>query len=283
MELALGTVQFGLKYGIAGRGEPVPENEIRATLEAAAQRGVRLLDTAPAYGDIEPRLAKLCAGLPFEIVSKIPAIPGELDAAAAAKWALNSAIQSRQRLGNLLRSLLFHNADDLAGERGQAIWQALQPWAGDENIKLGASCYVPSASADLHKRFGIALTQVPGNALDQRLQTLPAQPGYEIHLRSAFLQGLLLMHEDAARKRLPPAAKALQRWHAWCKKTGVSPLQGALSVVKTYRPVSAVVVGVDNPAQFLEIAHAWEKTRPIDAPELAETDLAIIDPRRWNS
>ena len=62
MKLALGTVQFGLAYGITGRGAVVPEQEVREILVAAADQGVSVLDTAVAYGDIEPRLAGLCAG-----------------------------------------------------------------------------------------------------------------------------------------------------------------------------------------------------------------------------
>jgi UDP-4-amino-4,6-dideoxy-N-acetyl-beta-L-altrosamine transaminase len=282
LELALGTVQFGLKYGIAGRGEPVPEKEVRSILETAAQRGIKILDTAPAYGDIEPRLARLATGLPFKIVSKIPAVPNDLDANAAAKWAIDSAAQSRQRLGSALNTLLFHTAANLEGERGGAIWQAVHNWAQKEGIKLGTSCYGPEESIDHHKRLGIAIAQIPGNALDQRLSAL-SSPGYEIHLRSAFLQGLLLMPKEAAQKKLPFATKALDRWHSWCAKNSLKPLTGALSVVKGFTSVSTVVVGVDNPAHFLEIAKAWKKAKPIKAPELSETALAVIDPRRWSS
>jgi aryl-alcohol dehydrogenase-like predicted oxidoreductase len=193
---------------------------------------------------------------------------------------VDSAVQSRQRLGAALHTLLFHTAANLDGARGQTIWQTVSDWAQKENIKLGASCYAPEEGINLHKRLGITIAQIPGNALDQRLHAL-SSPGYEVHLRSAFLQGLLLVPKEEAKQKLPPAAKALDRWHAWCDKNGLSPLVGALSIVKGFAPVSAVVVGVDNPAHFLEITDAWEKAKPIKATELNEAEAAVIDPRQW--
>ena len=76
MELALGTVQFGLRYGIAGAAGPVPSDQVRAILERAVEFGVRTLDTAAAYGDVEQELAGLIGGLPLSVVSKLPPRPG---------------------------------------------------------------------------------------------------------------------------------------------------------------------------------------------------------------
>ncbi|MDE2396803.1 MAG: aldo/keto reductase [Burkholderiales bacterium] len=285
MQLALGTVQFGLAYGVAGRGQAVPEDEVRAVLEDAAARGVRTLDTAAAYGDIEARLGRLARGLPLDIVSKVPAIPAALDPAAAADFALRSAQLSRDRLGGALRALMLHSADDLAGARGQAVAAALATWGRSEGVEIGASCYAPDEVLDLAQRHAIAIAQAPGNALDQRF----ARPGLaqglvgiEVHLRSAFLQGLLVMPAARAGDRLPAARPALARWHTWCSARGMPPLLAALSVVKSFRAVSAVVVGVDDLAQWTEIARAWEQAEPTAAAELACDDPAVVDPRRWS-
>lgn len=281
MQLALGTVQFGIAYGIAGRGEAVPEAEVRAILEGAADQGVTTLDTAAAYGDIETRLARLAAGLPLRFVSKVPAIDETLDPAAAARAALAAARQSRERLGPALRGLITHRAQDLQGARGEAVWRLLAPWARDEGITLGASCYAPAEAEALARQPGVALCQVPGNAFDQRV-VHAALAGVEVHLRSAFLQGLLLMDPARAAERLPGAAEALNRWHAWAAARDLSPLEAALSVVKSFDTVSTVVVGVDNLAQWREIAAAWRVGRPLPAPELAVDRSGVIDPRLWS-
>jgi aryl-alcohol dehydrogenase-like predicted oxidoreductase len=285
MELALGTVQFGLAYGIAGRRYAVPEEEARSILECAWARGVRMLDTAAAYGDIEQRLGRVCEGLPFRIISKVSAIPLQLDDIQAAAWAKAQAMQSRQRLGNSLSGLMFHKAEDLSGERGLRVWQTLTDWAQGEGVALGASCYSPQISLGLRESCGISLTQLPGNAFDQRIvNDIPATvPGLEIHLRSAFLQGLLLMPLAQAQNKLPLASNALKLWHKWCAAHSLSPLVAALSIVKSFASVSVVVVGVDSLVQFDEIASAWDQAHPRIAAELAVDTPEIIDPRFWKA
>lgn len=283
MNLALGTVQFGLAYGIAGSGKAVAEAEVRRILDAAWTRGVRTLDTASAYGDIEFRLAGLCGSHAFRIVSKIPAIPLAMPPAEAATWAVAQAEQSRQRLGQRLTALMCHRADDLLGERGLAVYPALQLWAAAEGVALGASCYGPDELMKVHGQHSLEIAQLPGNPFDQRLaQALPdGLQGVDIHLRSAFLQGLLLMPTEAGSTRLPAAEGALQRWHRWCQAHALSPLVGALSVVKSFAAVSTVVVGVETVAQFEGIAAAWAQASPSLAPELADHNPAVIDPRTW--
>ena len=286
MKLALGTAQFGLAYGIAGRGEVVPETEVRAILEDAAARGVTLLDTAAAYGEIETRIAELAAGLPLQFVSKIPAIPDVLPPVQAAEFALQSARRSLQRLGPALRTILLHRARDLLGERGDAVWPALSAWAREQGLRLGASGYTPDDAVELANLRGVNLVQLPGNALDQRVQFAAGRMsslGIEVHLRSVFLQGLLLMPDARATALLPAAREALQRWHDWAARIGLEPLDAALAVVKSCAPVSTVVVGVDDLAQWRAIADAWERTRATPAIELAVTSPDVIDPRLWKA
>jgi aryl-alcohol dehydrogenase-like predicted oxidoreductase len=284
MRLALGTVQFGLAYGIAGRGEIVPENEVRAILEDAAKRGVHTLDTASAYGDIEQRLAKLSAGLPLGIVSKVPAIPDSLAPQQAVDFALRAADLCFERLGSHLCGLMLHRGADLMGERGDALALALRTWCCDRGISFGASCYSPREAAELAATHGITLTQLPGNALDQRVGCeVEGLTGVEVHLRSAFLQGLLLMPQQQAQSKLPQAAEFLSKWHAACRAADRSPLEMALSVVKSFSAVSAVVVGVDTLSQWIEIAQAWDHASPTEALDLRCFDPRIIDPRLWNS
>jgi aryl-alcohol dehydrogenase-like predicted oxidoreductase len=285
MRLALGTVQFGMAYGIAGSGNVVPAAEARRILRAAWYAGVRSLDTAAAYGDSETKLAALCDGLAFEVVSKVPAIPPNLSSSDAVAFSLAAADLSRKRLGPLLRALMCHRAGDLLGERGAAVREALQRWSDREGVAFGASCYDPQTMLALRDAGPIAIAQLPASALDQRLpQALPAAlPGLEIHLRSVFLQGLLLMPYDAACARLPAAASALQRWHAWVQAAGLVPLVAALAVARSFAAASTAVVGVETCAQFDAIAEAWSRVRPLPAPQLAEPDLSVIDPRCWTT
>jgi aryl-alcohol dehydrogenase-like predicted oxidoreductase len=281
MQLVLGTVQFGLRYGVAGRDTPVAENEVRAILERAWAIGVRVLDTAAAYGDIEQRLAGLCEGLPFRIVTKLPQLPAALDANSAADWAQAMLERSRTRLGTRLHAVLFHRAEDLLEPHADAVWSRCAAWAEPRGALLGASAYEPGTLARLTERFALCIGQLPGNALDQRLAAAALHGGMEVHIRSAFLQGLLLMDSKRAVERVPASSTALTRWHAWTHARGLDPLHAALSLVMGLPGATHCVVGVDNMHQLEAIGAAWAAATPLHAPKLAVTNLDVIDPRRW--
>ena len=285
MELALGTVQFGLVYGVAGAKQLLPDAAIRRILELAFERGMTLLDTAPSYGDIESRLGSLCEDLDFRIVSKIPSLPKGLDDVKAGRWAIGSAQASRQRLGHKLHALLFHRAEDLLDARGEAVWNCITTWARTENILIGASGYDVALIRTLFENDRISIGQLPGNALDQRIGTDlgNVNPKADVHLRSAFLQGLLLLPKDEAAKIVPAANAALQQWHLWLERHGMTPLQGALSIVKSFEHVSTCIVGVDNASQLAELSNVWQEVPAISARELACADPETIDPRLWDS
>lgn len=284
MELALGTVQFGLAYGIAGRNELVPESEVREILEYASGAGIRLLDTAPGYGDIEVRLRRLCEGLGFKCVSKIPAIDPLFAPADAMRFVVDTISRSQDRLGEMLDTVLFHRPADLAGAAGGDIWEAASSAAAKTGVRLGISSYAPEEISALQARYAVRVVQAPGNAFDQRIHSAVRSDQIgkaELHLRSVFLQGLLLMPYELAVRKVPAAAEPLAAWHAWCAERGFSPLVGALGTAKANTRVRCVIVGVDSVAQLKAIVSAWNDARPMTDAALACTNPNVIDPRCW--
>lgn len=285
VQLVLGTVQFGLAYGVLGSGQRVADSETTRILGSATRHGVHTLDTAAAYGDIEQRLAGLCdaaGATAVRVVSKIPPLPTDADAGRLAEAVATHVRQSAARLGDRLEALLFHRADDLLSPIGALAWASAQrsvaalPWP----VRLGVSCYSPDELVRIAARFPVALAQLPGNVFDQRLQDHPF-PGIELHLRSVFLQGLLLADEAVAAARLPAAAGALADWHAACRQAGLSPLGAALGVARGLPGVQRLVVGVESLAQFDAIARDFVTAPVLCWPALARRVAAVIDPRCW--
>jgi len=281
MKLALGTVQFGVNYGIAGRGEAVPESEVREILACANAAGIDTLDTAAAYGTIEERLSKLCAGLNFHVVSKLPALPKSISNVNVVDWAEEKFSRTQINLGEHFAGYLFHCAGDLLGSQGGVLWDVLSTRCRAANIMLGVSYYAPEEHTAVQQQFPLSMVQIPANVLDRRFSQLHWRPSTVVHLRSAFLQGLLLMPFAQAIQRVPAAEDALRHWHYWCAEHGWSPLFAALSIAKGFAFASHCVLGVDSVKQLEDIVLQWERARPISVPELECGSLDVIDPRLW--
>lgn len=285
MKLALGTVQFGLNYGVANAAGQVSLEEAHAILETAKAAGIDTLDTAIAYGASEERLGAV--GVQgCRVVSKLPAIPD--DCADVDAWAESSVRQSLGRLKiDRLYAVLLHRPDQLLTPRGAALDRALRRLKDDGLVlKLGVSIYDPAELDALCARYAFDLVQAPFNILDTRLvksgwlTRLTAQ-GTEVHVRSAFLQGLLLMPPAARPPEFLRWAPLFSAFDAWLREAGLTPLQACLRYALSFGDISRVIVGVDRAQQLTEILHAADGSIP-DVPALLSTDDPdLLNPARW--
>lgn len=294
MKLALGTVQFGLRYGVANTTGQPAEAEVADILRHAAHAGVEVLDTACLYGDSEAVLGRcLPADHRFKIVTKTPKFAG-VDGALAATVLKAAFAESCQRLRlPRLYGLLAHDANDLLGSEGDAIWLAMQELQAEKRVILiGASVYNGGQIDALLQRYPIDLVQLPLSVLDQRL----IQSGHldrlverniEVHVRSAFLQGALLMSPDRLPPHLAGLRPCLEHISVYAANLGISPLQAALRFVSGLKQVAAVVCGVDSAVQFDQLAAALEHPETAlsadDAAACACSDTQLLDPSQWRS
>ena len=283
MKIALGTAQLGFEYGIANTVGRVPRDEAARILDTAERGGVRLLDTAPAYGDAEEVLGALGAAGRFAIVTKTVRLGSKGAAGVVAAFE-----RSLERLRtDSVHALFVHAAADLAGAPGRDLAAQLAGLRAAGRVKrLGVSVY---SAAELTRALAVLdadAVQVPVNVFDQRLVTdgtldrLKAR-GIEIHARSAFLQGVLLA--DAA--RLPayfdPIRGRLAAWRSFCAKVGLTPLQAALGFLAGIAAIDHVVCGVESVAQLEGILSVSGPPAGVDFRALALDDPDFVDPSRW--
>ena len=117
-KLILGTVQFGLNYGIANSEGKPDLSKVRSILRRAVDHGIRVLDTAAAYGDSETVIGTLLGEDPalkrhFQVVSKIPPLPKDASPEQLRSFIGNSVDTSLRRLGlDSLYGILFHREED---------------------------------------------------------------------------------------------------------------------------------------------------------------------------
>lgn len=285
MKLALGTAQFGLAYGIANTEGQVTAEAAVKILARAREAGMDTIDTAIAYGQSEQRLGE--AGIEgWQIVSKLPAIPdGCADVQA---WVIANVDASLARLQvSSLRGLLLHRPGQLLEANGRQLYQALLQLKDTGKVeKIGISIYEPSELDDLCAQYAFDLVQAPFNVFDRRLAAsgwlhrLHAE-GVEIHVRSAFLQGLLLSSTGTSPVGFERWESLWSSWRAWTVDAGLNPLRAALGHVLSYPEIARVVVGVDSLAQLNEIL-ACAESGQLRAPDtLATADPDLLNPARW--
>jgi aryl-alcohol dehydrogenase-like predicted oxidoreductase len=283
--LVLGTAQFGLRYGISNSSGQVSRAEIRNTLDFASESGVRALDTAVAYGDSEARLGEYGVS-GWRVISKLPHIEADGSALPAEVERLVAGSLERLKIPRL-QGLLLHRSTDLLGPRGRELHDCLLSLKRDGLIeKIGASIYDPAELADL-SGFELDLVQAPFNILDRRLVdsgwlSRLASRGTEVHVRSIFLQGLLLMTTE----RRPPAFarwnSVWRMWDAWQAESGVAPAVACVQFALSFPQIDGVVVGVEGAKQLDEILRAGNATGvPLPPASLRTEDVDLINPSRW--
>ena len=284
MKLALGTAQFGADYGIAG-GRRITPSEITAILDRAHAAGIDCIDTAGAYGASESRLGHEHAGARFRIVTKLLR-PEATNIETAVRRAVEDAMH---RLDvERLYAVLAHRPDDLSGPAGASFWRALTDLRDEGAIdRIGVSVYRPLDAVALHAHYGIDIVQAPLNLLDQRLLADGAlaelnRQGVEVHVRSVFLQGLLLLAPDVRPAWARNWSEALGACDRWIAQSGRSAASACLAFALQQPGIDRVVVGVDGAAQLDElIACAGDRSALPCADDLACTDEALLHPGRW--
>ena len=284
-QLALGTVQFGLPYGLSNQSGQVSPPAVKAMLQLASSHSIDMLDTAIVYGSSESRLGQAGTSA-FKVVSKLPEVPATCKDINA--WVKEQVAGSLARLGiNSLYGVLLHKPDQLLEEKGVEIYQALQRLKQIGNIqKIGVSIYAPQQLDALVHRYSFDLVQAPLNLLDRRLQTSGwlqklALKGVEVHTRSVFLQGLLLMPQAAVPAWFAQWSDVWAKWYEWLLAHDVSALQACLAYPLSLAGVSRVVVGADSPDQLAQIISAASQAPIADLPDLQSTDENLLNPARW--
>jgi aryl-alcohol dehydrogenase-like predicted oxidoreductase len=288
MKIGLGTVQFGLDYGVSNKDGKTPPGEAARILETAERNGIRIIDTATLYGESESVLGK---ALPekhsFDIVTKTPRFTetGPAERAHLLEHAFRLSLQNLHVAS--VYGLLIHHADDLIGDGGNALMDRMLELKQQGLVKkIGVSVYSAEQIDRVLDKFSIDLIQLPVNVLDQRLLVsghlarLKAA-GIEVHVRSIFLQGLLLMDPDAMPPYFSPIRQHLVRYHEKVRQLGLTPVQAALGFVMGLNEVDAAICGVTTRQQLREILANANPCRADLFAEFALFEEGMVNPSLW--
>jgi len=291
--LGLGTVQLGLRYGVAHAGPRPTRAAALEVIDRAASLGVGMLDTAPRYGAAEDVVGASARRAELRVVTKTaPEAPGGAPGEAPAEALERGLDRSLARLGlDRVHGLLEHDAAKLLGPGADERWRAMERLRSDGRVaRIGASVYAPEEVFALLERYPLEIVQAPLNALDLRMRTSGAlarlaERGVEVHLRSVLLQGALPARPDALALN-PALSRAVGAFRARCAAGGLAPLEAALGLALEAAPDAVVVVGAQSAEQLDELADAGARALARGgALDLlagcASNDPEVHDPRRW--
>jgi len=283
--LALGTVQFGMPYGVANQAGQVSRDEATAILDRAWAAGISTLDTAIAYGECEKQLGEIGIGQ-WQVISKLPAISESCQDVAV--WVKQSVFGSLSRLGiPKLYGILLHHPRQLLTAQGNILYRALVALKDQRLVeKIGVSIYSPDELDALWPSFQFDLVQAPFNILDRRLATSGwltrlHQTRTEVHVRSVFLQGLLLLEHARRPARFDRWQPLWILWERWLDEQALTPLQACLGFALSYPEINRVLVGVDGLGQLREILATVGPEVATPPDTLMSENPDLINPSRW--
>jgi len=287
-KLALGTVQFGLEYGISNVNGKPSQKEVNEIIDFVKNKGLNCLDTAQSYGNSESVIGvSIENNNNFHIISKMNSDNFDLNLIDS----INSSFKKLKK--NSIFALLLHDSKLLYH------WDSGQ----DEKVNFlkkqnmityfGVSIYTNDDFELALKNESINLIQIPYNIFDQRallFDWFKKAKKYNklIFIRSIFLQGLLLMDSNEGEKKVFGAQKYIKELDFFCKEYNLSRSELALSFVYSTCDESIMLFGSETLKQVKENINNFENMNQLDKKiqnELIENFMhineSIFNPTKW--
>jgi aryl-alcohol dehydrogenase-like predicted oxidoreductase len=283
--LALGTVQMGISYGINNAKGKITAGESQRILELASKSGIKVLDTAVSYGDSHSVIGKFheTSETKFDIITKIPELTHEIDL----ENQLNSYLADLKC--ERIEGLLFHSFNAYFRHKSELdLFERLKVKGLFRHF--GVSIYTNDEFETLLEDNRIDLIQLPFNLLDnfsQRggLMEKAHKKGKIIYTRSAFLQGLFFKDPDDDNHIVRALRTQLKHIRGLAMEAGMSVNSLALNYCLGQKFIDKVIIGVDSIEQLsLNLSLTDNDLNPsiieqIDNIHISNTDL--LNPSLW--
>jgi len=280
-KFALGAAQFGLDYGVANSKGQVQIEEVESILECAKENSIDTLDTAASYGNSEQVLGGVGVDN-YQIITKTTSLKHGVDEVIKGFYRSLKYLNQKSVDG-----LLVHDINEVNDKEFNDLFQRLNELKQQGLVnKIGFSTYTPKEVDFLLKNFDFDLIQVPFNIFDRRLidsgmLSILKNKGIEVHARSVFLQGLLLMSEQNRPDKFNRWSGLWKIWHEWLNDNQITALEATIRHAISMSEISKVLVGVDTKDQLKEIVVASSGTLPSIPDEMFTNDVNLLNPSNW--
>jgi len=282
--IVLGGAQLGLPYGILNGGETLSREAVARILDTAVSHGIDSIDTAIAYGQSETVIGETAQNR-FKIISKLPPIPSDMT--NVSQWVRTQIDASLSRLNcSSLEALLLHHPQDLIGPHGSELYAAINSLLSEKIIeRFGVSIYAPNELDGIIGKFNIDVVQAPLNVFDRRIIGVTDQLSalnIEVHVRSVFLQGVLIANPKDRPQRFQPWSEHFARFDEWVHSTGMSAMACCLGFALQQPGVTKLVIGTTSKESLTEIMTSIPNIHLEVPADLQSSSEQLIDPRVWS-
>lgn len=287
-KLILGSAQFGMDYGVSNKNGKISNQEIKDIFDFSQQNHIDTIDTAMSYGNSEHLIGIYNKSL--QVITKLQPIPNKCNDLES--WFDNEICKSleRLRLKNLY-GILLHNPDDLLGKNGLELSNLLVAYKKKGVFKkIGLSIYDFKLVHKYLEIIKIDIVQCPFNIIDQRvintgLANEMHDLGIEIHARSIFLQGLLLMSEHERPDYFHKWTSLWAKYYKFLDSNNTTSIQACLDFVLSNTLIDKYVVGINSLKHLKEIVELTKhgpKNIGSGYKNLSSNDPSLINPSLWS-
>lgn len=279
-KIGLGTVQWGLNYGISNSNGIPSDEELKLISTLASNNDIDCLDTATGYGNAEERIG-INLSSSFKIVTKIGKVKSEIDL----KNQLNKSFTNLKR--SAIYGCLFHDYKELINNKD--LWKALSDQKSQGKIKkIGYSLYAPNELQQLLELNYIPdIIQIPFNVFDRKFSpyfNFLKEKNVEIHARSIFLQGLLLKSEKSIPEKVKGLKEEISLLNTIADDAKKSLLEVCLGYVKQQTSIDKLILGIETSNQLKQILSAdtnlTQKTLEI-IDNIQVREKKLLNPSTW--
>ena len=282
-KICLGTAQFGSSYGLTNKNNELSVEEIGKILSLAEDNGISFLDTAPTYGNAELKLGNFELRN-WNIVTKVKT-GNTISMNDSFSRSVEDSL-SRLKMDNLY-AVLIHNPKLFFDPKINILLNQLSELKVKGLIKkIGVSVYDSMEVDFILENFDINIIQIPFNVIDGRMlvnNTLDKlkRRNIEVHARSIYLQGLLLMDIKDQFQQFGNWKSLWKMFNSFCLDNKITPLEFCLRHVLQNPKIDRVILGIDNYSQLVETIKAATGGTVNVPNELISLDNNLCNPLNW--
>ena len=283
--IIIGTAQFGEKYSISSNNG-VNYIEANKILKEAYKNKINHLDTAINYFKAYNVLKRINISN-WNIITKFPNLKSVKNSQKQYNIYANNILKDFKV--NKIKCVHFHNTNQLFSSKGERLFKILKDLKEKKVInQIGASVYFPEDVDKLLKNYDFDVIQCPVNIFDKEfiikktLQKIKKR-NIKVHVRSIFLQGLLLIETQKLPKYFKKWHNFFDIWQKYLIENKISALEACISFIKNEKDIDNVIVGVDSVIQLNQILKAFKSKKKVNNFNLKINDKYLLKPSLWQN